>query len=82
MSNWDAQPMKEYGTPDADPTAYLLLLERIEGMEVLSILHHQRVPIDARACLLPQSLKVQAVLIDGGLVTCQQMAPGHTARIL
>ena len=74
--------MKEYGTPDADLTTYNLLLEHIKGMDVLSIIHHPRVPIDSRACRLPQSLKVQAVLIDGRLVTCQQMAPGHVARIL
>lgn len=74
--------MKEYGTPDADSTAYLLLLEHIKGMEVLSILHHPRVPIDARACLLPQSLKVRAVLLNGQVITCQQAAPGHVARIL
>ena len=74
--------IKEYGTPDKDRTAYNLLMEHVKTMPVVSIIHHQRVPIDARACLLPQSLKVQAVLMYGAVVTCTQPAPGMPARIV
>ena len=73
--------MEEYGTPDSDKTAYMVLLAYVEGMDVKYILHHQRMPIDARPCQLPQSLKVQAVLGNGKVVTCQQAAPSHAARI-
>lgn len=73
--------MKEYGTPDSDDTAYRTLLAHVSGMDVLYILHKPRVPIDARMCQLPQSLKVQAVLADGRVITCFQPAPGKPARI-
>ncbi len=74
--------MKEYGTPDADQTAYQVLLDHTRNMDVAFILHHQRVAISARACQLPQSLRVQATLANGQVITCQQAAPGHAARIL
>lgn len=73
--------MKEYGTPDSDDTAYRTLLAHVKDMEVTYIVHKPRVPIDARMCLLPQSLKVQAVLADRTVVTCFQPAPGFPARI-
>ena len=73
--------MKEYGTPDPDRVAYLAVLRHTVDMPVKYIVHHQRVPINARACQLPQSLLVQAVLVDGQVVTAFQPAPGHPARI-
>ena len=74
--------MREYGTPDPDTTAYDKLIEHVKGLDVICIMHNQRVPIDARACQLPQSLKVQAVLADRTVVTAFQAAPGHRAKIL
>lgn len=74
-------PVKEYGTPDADPTAYQLLLSHVQGMAVVSILHYPRVAIDARPCQLPLSLRVQAVLANGVVITSWQPSPGRPARI-
>lgn len=73
--------MKEYGIPDVDDTAYKLLLEHVKDMDVLYITHHPRVPIDARMCLMPQSLKVQAVLANKRVITVIQPAPGLPAKI-
>lgn len=73
--------MKEYGIPDADDTAYKTLLQHVAGLQVESILHRPRVPIDARMCMMPQSLTVQAVLADKSVVTCFQPSPGKPARI-
>lgn len=73
--------MKEYGTPDADDTAYKVLLAHVAGMQVDYIIHKPRVPVDARACQMPQSLTVQAVLADKSVITCFQPAPGKPARI-
>lgn len=73
--------MKEYGTPDKDDTAYKVLLNHVKDMEVLYIMHKPRVPIDARMCQLPQSLKVQAVLTNNTVITCFQPAPGRPAKI-
>ena len=73
--------MKEYGTPDADDTAYKTLLKHVESMEVDYILHNPRVPVDARMCRLPQSLTVQAVLASGKVISCFQPSPGKPARI-
>lgn len=73
--------MKEYGTPDEDKTAYNKLLEHLQGLEVNYILHYPRVPIDARACRMPQSLKVQAVLASGEVLTVVQPAPGRKAKL-
>ena len=73
--------MKEYGTPDADDTAYKTLLRHVESMDVTFILHKPRVPIDARMCQLPQSLTVQAVLASGKVISCFQPSPGKPARI-
>lgn len=73
--------MKVFGIPDADPTAYETLLTYLKGRRIKYVLHYTRVPIDARPCLLPQSLRVQAVMEDGSVVTSVQAAPGHKARI-
>lgn len=73
--------MKVYGVPNVDPTAYHCLLDYLAGRKVKYILHNQRVPIDARPCLLPQSLRIQAVLEDDTVVTAFQAAPNHKARI-
>lgn len=73
--------MKEYGTPDADDTAYRVLLAHVAGMQVDYIIHKPRVPVDARACQMPQGLTVQAVLADKSVITCFQPAPGKPARI-
>ena len=74
--------MKEYGTPDPDTTTYDKILAHVQGLDVAYILHNQRVPVDAKACQLPQSLRVQAVLADRTVVTAFQAAPGRPARIL
>ena len=74
--------MKVYGVPDADLTAYNLLVEYVGSRPVLYILHHQRMPVDARPCKLPLSLSVQAVMEDGAVITAQQPSPGTRARIL
>jgi hypothetical protein len=73
--------MKVFGVPDADPTAYHRLLDYVQGRKIKYVLHYTRVPIDARPCLLPQSLRVQAVMEDGSVVTSVQAAPGRKARI-
>lgn len=73
--------MKVFGVPDADTTAYQRLLEHVQGRKIKYVLHYTRVPINARPCLLPQSLRVQAIMEDGSVVTAVQAAPGHKARI-
>lgn len=77
--------MKVFGVPNADPTAYHTLLDWLyinrKGQKIKYVLHYTRVPVDARPCLLPQSLRVQAVMEDGSVVTSVQAAPGHKARI-
>lgn len=73
---------KIYGSPDADTSTYDLLMEAVQGKEVLRILHHQRKPIDARPCQLPDSLMVQAVLIDGTVITARQAKKGAIPRIV
>lgn len=77
--------MKVYGVPNTDPTAFHALLDWLyinrTGKKIKYVMHYQRVPIDARPCLLPQSLRVQAVLEDGTVVTAMQAAPGLKARI-
>lgn len=77
----DESKCKEYGSPDSDSTAYDLLREYTKNMVVVYIMHHPRVPIDARACQMPQSLKVQAVMAYGNIITSTQMAPGLPAKI-
>lgn len=74
--------MIEYGKPDEDGTVLTCLLSAVEGQEVLYILHHQRIPVDARPCRLPLSLTVQAVLDNGKVVTARQDKPGAKAHIV
>lgn len=71
--------MKTYGTPDADTTAIDYLMSIVDTEDVIAIMHHQRVPIDARACQLPQSLLVQAVMCDNTVVNVRQNQPGGRA---
>lgn len=73
--------MKIYGQPDPDDTAYKLLMEYVGDKDILYILHHQRIPVDARPCKLPLSLRVQAVLLNGEVITAMQPEPGKPARI-
>lgn len=73
---------KEYGKPDADPSAYNLLLQTITAEKVVRILHHPRIPIDARLCQLPGSLLVQAVLEDGRVISVRQAKAGATPKVL
>lgn len=73
--------MKEFGTPDADLTAYKVLIAYVADQSVNYILHHQRMPVDARPCKLPLSLRVQAVLANGQVVTAFQAAPGKKVQI-
>jgi hypothetical protein len=75
--------MTEYGTPDSD-TAPLDTLKAwllANSQEAVYIMHYQRVPIDARPCQLPTSLKVQAVLEDGRTVTAFQPSIGAAVQI-
>lgn len=70
------KPRVQYGTPDPDLSAYNRLVELAATEDVMYILHHQRVPIDARSCLGPGSLKVQAIIVGGKLLTVRQSAEG------
>lgn len=74
--------MTEYGTKSDDDTAYKLLLNTLAPDDILYIMHHPRVDMTARACKLPGSLKVQAVLKNKTVVTAFQPAPNKPARIL
>ena len=71
--------MKAYGQPNADTTALDLLLTLVDPEKVAYILHHQRIPIDARPCKLPQSLLVQAVMLDNTVISVRQNTPGDRA---
>jgi hypothetical protein len=77
--------MKAYGTPDADPTVYDALVLYLEasqdGPGPDYFIHHPRVPIDARPCRLPLSLRVQAVMPGGAVVTAFQARPGARVKI-
>lgn len=75
--------MVVYGKPDED-TATVDALQnwlREQPAEATYILHHQRVPIDARPCRLPQSLTTQLVLEDKRVVTAFQAKPGAKVAI-
>lgn len=75
--------MKEYGTIDQDPTAYLHLYEYlvVNSIAPTYILHHPRRPLASKQCMWPGSLVVQAVLPDLTVITSTQLRPGGTARI-
>ena len=73
---------KEYGKPDTDTAAYDLLMQIVINEQVVRILHHPRIPIDARLCQMPGSLLVQAVLEDGRVVSVRQSKQGGTPRIV
>lgn len=74
--------MKVYGTPDADTTAIDYLLSIVSVEQVESILHHPRISIDARPCKLPQSLLVQAVMMDRTVISVRQNAPRMKATVI
>lgn len=67
----------EYGLKDADTAAYNKLLELTSTHKPVYILHHARVPLTARACQWPGSLKVQAVLAENKTVTVVQLQNGE-----
>lgn len=71
--------MQTYGKPDEDTAAINYLLSIVDTDNVRAIMYHQRVPIDARACLLPQSLLVQAVMLDNTVINVRQAYPGGPA---
>lgn len=72
--------IKEYGPPDPDTTAADTLKKLIEGQDVKYILHHARKPMNARACQLPGSVTVQAVLNNStAVITVRQHKPGAKA---
>ena len=71
--------MKTYGKPDEDTTAIDYLMSIVDTDLVQAIMHHQRVPIDARASQLPQSLLVQAVMMANTVVNVRQNQPGGRA---
>lgn len=68
--------MKIYGTPDADDTATLALMAFVASnaphLTPTYLLHHQRVPIDARPCKRPGSLLVQMVMDNGRVISALQ----------
>lgn len=72
---------KEYGIPDADTTAYDLLLKIVEGKQVELIMHYPRTAINARQCKMPGSLKVQALLSDKSVVTVIQPGVSKSAKV-
>ena len=74
--------MTEYGPKDEDEAAYRCLLDAVKDKEVNYILHYARMPPNARACKLPGSLRVQAVLTNGCVITAFQAAVGAKPRIL
>ncbi len=73
--------MKEYGVPDPDTTAYCLLMQAVQGKSVEYVMHHPRVPLNARQCQMPGSLKVQALLLDKTVITAVQPRAGKPAKI-
>lgn len=72
--------LKEYGVPDEDKAAYDLLLQLVGDQPLRHILHHPRKPLDARSCQLPGSLLVQAVLLDGTVLSVRQTHKGKVPR--
>jgi len=73
--------MRVYGKPDPDSAAYDALMLAVGDATVTYIMHHPRVPIDARPCQLPTSLMVQAVLVGGKVVTARQLSVGGRINI-
>jgi hypothetical protein len=73
---------KTYGKSDPDMAAENLLMETIRGEDVVSILLHPRMPINARPCQLPGSLTVQAILASGRVITVRQNKVGATPKVL
>ncbi len=70
-----------YGTPDPDAAAIDFLMAEIQGREVRYIIHHPRVPAEARPCKYPNSLLVQAVMWDNTVVSVRQFVPGGPAKL-
>lgn len=75
--------MKEYGQRDEDSTSYDFLMQYLNDnkIEAAYIMHHQRVPANLKQCRWPCSVRTQAVLADGKVVTSIQLKPGAEARI-
>lgn len=75
--------MREYGPKDEDTTAYdkLMLYCEENNLIPLYIAHHKRKPINSKQCQWPGSVRVQAVLPTGKVVTSIQLRPGEEARI-
>lgn len=75
-----ANTVKEYGTPDPDDSAYKVLLELVGHLPVKYIMHYPRIPVDARMCQMPGSVKVVALLEDNTTITVRQDRPGSQPR--
>jgi len=73
--------MKTYGQLDQDETAYNTLLQHLAGEQPAYIIHHPRQPPDVRTCKGPNSLRVQAVMPNGLVITAYQPHPGARAFI-
>lgn len=73
---------KEYGKPDIDVSAYLLLLDTVKDMDVKYIMHYDRVPVSARPCRSPGLLKIQALLSNNKVITVVQESVQHKPRVL
>lgn len=68
--------MKVYGKSDEDKSAENLLMSLIAGEDVQYVMLHARKPINARPCQLPGSLTVQALLVDGRVISVRQNKVG------
>jgi hypothetical protein len=68
--------MKVYGEPDpVDNQTEDFVRDLVDGLDVHYLVLHPRKPVNARLCQRPQSILVQAVLVDGRVVTARQDAP-------
>lgn len=75
--------IKEYGPVDEDLTAYKTLLSYLteQGFTPLYIAHHKRKPLNSKRCQWPGSVRVQAVLPTGKVISSIQLTLGGDARI-
>lgn len=75
--------IKEYGPVDEDLTAYQTLLDYLteQGLTPLYIAHHKRKPLQSKQCQWPGSVRVQAVLTTGKVISSIQFKPGGKATI-
>lgn len=75
--------IREYGPKDEDTTAYdkLEAYCQLNDITPLYIAHHKRRPTNSKQCQWPGSVRVQAVLATGKVITSLQLKPGGPATI-